>query len=492
MVAKLTNDAECAIRDAVVLREQGRTDEAATLLERALQRYADSDRLWQTLGTVHRARGDSAAAATAFAHAARLAPHDPKPAHGVAQASLEAGRAAAALFERAQRLAPSDATILLGRAAALLAENRAAEAIAMLDAIVAANPVWLDGQRTLAQLRWMMGETSGFATGYARALMADTRQPLLWGGLIDVLIHVEQWEQAERMVSEARAALGDRSAYALPAAICAAELGSPTAEALFSVLDWGNPAVLEHRARHLLRTGRADAASTLLGSALERPGAERLWPYASLAWRLTGDPRAEWLEGDPALISVVDLDMRDALPALAERLRGLHRAKRDPLGQSVRGGTQTDGPLFAHEAAEIREFRRRVVEAVDAHLLQLGKADAKHPTRRHLGRRWRFAGSWSVRLTGEGHHAPHVHPLGWMSSACYVALPPTELMGAPPAGWLQLGAPPPSLNLPLKPLHQIEPRPGRLVLFPSTMWHGTVPIAAGERLTIAFDVAAIG
>ena len=35
----------------------------------------------------------------------------------------------------------------------------------------------------------------------------------------------------------------------------------------------------------------------------------------------------------------------------------------------------------------------------------------------------------------------------------------------------------------------IEPKPGRLVLFPSTMWHGTEPFAAGERLTVAFDVA---
>ena len=35
----------------------------------------------------------------------------------------------------------------------------------------------------------------------------------------------------------------------------------------------------------------------------------------------------------------------------------------------------------------------------------------------------------------------------------------------------------------------VEPRPGRLVLFPSWMWHGTVPFGAGERLTVAFDVA---
>jgi len=27
------------------------------------------------------------------------------------------------------------------------------------------------------------------------------------------------------------------------------------------------------------------------------------------------------------------------------------------------------------------------------------------------------------------------------------------------------------------------------VLFPSTMWHATLPFPAGERLSIAFDVA---
>jgi hypothetical protein len=37
-------------------------------------------------------------------------------------------------------------------------------------------------------------------------------------------------------------------------------------------------------------------------------------------------------------------------------------------------------------------------------------------------------------------------------------------------------------------LKEIEPKPGRLVLFPSYFWHGTRPFAAGERLSVAFDV----
>jgi len=37
-------------------------------------------------------------------------------------------------------------------------------------------------------------------------------------------------------------------------------------------------------------------------------------------------------------------------------------------------------------------------------------------------------------------------------------------------------------------LKAVQPVPGRLVLFPSYMWHGTIPLdASSARTTIAFD-----
>nr|WP_237219744.1 putative 2OG-Fe(II) oxygenase [Sphingomonas arenae] len=98
----------------------------------------------------------------------------------------------------------------------------------------------------------------------------------------------------------------------------------------------------------------------------------------------------------------------------------------------------------------------------------------------------RFAGSWSVCLTGQGFHSQHVHPQGWISSALYVDLP-ARLDGS--EGWLTLGQPQDSLGSGLEPFRTVEPKVGRLVLFPSMMWHGTIPFAAGERLTTAFDIA---
>jgi tetratricopeptide (TPR) repeat protein len=486
---------DLAIDQARALRDAGRWEEAVVLLQQALSLHPRDPGLWQTLGTVHRAREDSAAAGSAFAEAARLAPADLKAAHGVAQASLEAGRPAAALFARLQQRAPGDGSVALGRAAALLAEGRGEAAVGELAALVADNPLWLDGQATLARLRWQMGETTSFAGAYVAAIHVHPRSAELWHALIELLLQVELFDNALAVIRQAEGVVGTTRILILQEARALSELGQvAAADAAFERLaDAPETAVIEQHLRHLLRTGRAEAAAARGAAAIERPDANHLWPYVSLAWRMIGDGRWTWLDGDPALVGVFDLAEAAALlPALAGRLRALHRAKRDPLGQSVRGGTQTDGPLFANEAAEIRTIRGVIDAAVERYIDGLGALDPTHPTRRHIGKRRRFAGSWSVRLTSSGHHSTHVHSQGWISSAFYVTVPSPDVAGPAPAGWLQLGAPPPSLRLPLAPIRNVEPLPGRLVLFPSTLWHGTAPIAGGERLTIAFDVAAIG
>jgi uncharacterized protein (TIGR02466 family) len=103
-------------------------------------------------------------------------------------------------------------------------------------------------------------------------------------------------------------------------------------------------------------------------------------------------------------------------------------------------------------------------------------------------RRIRFSGSWSVLLRGGGHHANHVHPQGWISSALYIRVPELAQDDPEHAGWLTIGEPQAELGLHLSPLREIEPKRGQLVLFPSYMWHGTRPFTEGERMSVAFDV----
>ena len=180
----------------------------------------------------------------------------------------------------------------------------------------------------------------------------------------------------------------------------------------------------------------------------------------------------------------------DLLDRLAAHLRTLHVARGEYLDQSVRGGTQTDGPLFSRIDPVTRSLRAAIVAAVETYVADLPPADGDHPLLApRRDRRMRFAGSWSVRLRAGGFHANHVHPQGWISSALYVALPERETGEATDAGWLALGEPQAALGLDVPPTRFVEPVPGRLVLFPSWLWHGTRPFGVGERLTVAFDVA---
>jgi hypothetical protein len=115
------------------------------------------------------------------------------------------------------------------------------------------------------------------------------------------------------------------------------------------------------------------------------------------------------------------------------------------------------------------------------------REDPAHPLDRRRRADYQISGSWSVQLRPGGFHIDHVHPRGWLSSAYYVSLPDVSDADSR-AGWLKFGEA--GMRVPgCGPEHFVKPLAGTLVLFPSYMWHGTVPFAAGSpRLTAAFDV----
>jgi hypothetical protein len=146
------------------------------------------------------------------------------------------------------------------------------------------------------------------------------------------------------------------------------------------------------------------------------------------------------------------------------------------------------GNIFAAGNSLVLSLKARIEEAV-ADVIASLPPDGRHP---FLGRRadhFAFAGSWSSRLHDQGFHANHLHPGGWISSAYYVALPDSMATGDGRQGWLQFGEPSYDVGLSEPVRRAVQPKPGRLVLFPSYMWHGTVPFRAPQsRTTIAFDV----
>lgn len=470
---------------------EGREEQAIPLVAAAAGKRSDP-LLWQWAGLLHRALDYHQQALECLATAARLAPADARIAHGVAQIAFEAGIDSDALYEQARRLAPADPDILLGLTAARMAAGQAPIALAELEQTLDAAPLWAAGHAQLAQLRALLGEPDLADASLERALARHPGQAALWLALCDLHLRRRAYAQLSAVVDRAAAAGHAGAGFAFYRAVAAGELDSPrAAEWLADAAVAANPALAIWRVRHLLRRGRTASALPLIDRELASERRQAIWPYAATAWRLARDPRGAWLEDRPGLVSTVDLGADFApIDGLADVLRGIHRRSGEYLDQSVRGGTQTDGPLLSRIDPRIRALRATIVRAIEHHVESLPAPDPAHPL---LGpprdRRIRFAGSWSVRLRGGGHHANHVHPQGWISSALYVALPAQADDEPSDAGWLTLGQPPSELGLDLAPHATIEPKPGQLVLFPSWMWHGTRPFAHGERLTVAFDIA---
>lgn len=459
-------------------------------VDRALKVSPVDPRLWHVKGLIHREQEQRELAIPAFQRAIQLAPNEPIIVRGYARILLEAGLPCVEEFGRAMKVAPNNPDVVMGFVAALAAAGMSADAIEGLEQAVRRSPLWTDGHVLLAQMRWAEGERDGFTRGFDEALAQHPNSLELRREQLVALVEAEHFNDAMARVEEGRARFGDHLLFTSHEAAILSESGNAdAADLLFeelAELDFANVDVW--RVRHLLRSGRPADASKVMDRWLDTEDQDLFWHYASSAWRLTGDPRREWLEGDERLVGVYDLtDRLPPLDRLAETLRKLHVSKSEFFSQSVRGGTQTDGHLFQRIEPEIIQLREAIRQAVAEHAAQLPPTDPKHPLLRSRPQKIDFTGAWSVRLVGGGFHANHVHPMGWLSSALYVVLPPD--LGEDEAGWLTLGEPQAQLGLDLPPFRVVEPKPGRLALFPSWMWHGTRRFGEGERLTVAFDVA---
>jgi len=111
---------------------------------------------------------------------------------------------------------------------------------------------------------------------------------------------------------------------------------------------------------------------------------------------------------------------------------------------------------------------------------------------------WRLGG-WGVVLNSGGYQIPHFHPSAVLSGVYYVQVPlEMSVPGAGTAGHISFGSPPQEiLKMMSGPTGReaflrtatIKPEEGLLILFPSYLWHHTLPLEAAEdRISLAFDV----
>lgn len=481
------------VNRALLLQQLGRFTDALAALERLDISTAKSTRVLTIRAAILRDLGHLDRAAAALDAALAQEPDRATALVGRARIALERGEAdASARYARALAVRPGDIELELGRALALEAGGDA-QAISALDGILQRQPEWVEAHEQYARMQSEAGRTDAITQSYAQAIRRLPDHLPLHLSHWRTLIRAQRFADAVAAIAAAPIGVRDTQEAQLIRAICSSEAGDvDAADRLFVNVADGSEARLA-RGRHALRAGRPDEAARLLEHvAAENPDNITAWAHLTLAWRLIGDARIDWLCGQPGLWDTTELPLApEELGALAALLRTLHRTRAHPIGQSLRGGTQTRGRLLVRQEPLLALLRGHLERAVAGHVQALPPADPSHPLLRHRGKQFAFTGSWSVRLTGSGFHVSHIHPMGTLSSAFYVAVPDDVSGSATREGWLELGTPPSELGLDVAPLAVIQPRPGSLVLFPSYFFHSTRPFATGERLTVAFDIAAI-
>jgi hypothetical protein len=449
---------------------------------------------WARKAAALRAQQQMLESDAAIGKARALAPEDPLITFLHAQSQYELGYSASALFADAQRLWPANPDVIRNRALALASEGAFETAEALLADTLSANPQWLDGHRVLSGLRWTHRQSMDFDRSYAEAITQAPGASGLWLGWFSAIAQHRDWSRARAVLDQAKLALGDADALLPAQAFLACEAGDDDlGRALLKRLDGQGGDFLDLcRIRFHIRQKEFAAAEAVALAMTQTPSAGQAWPYLSAIWRATDDDRAQWLDGDPLYARAMPIGLAPTeLAELANVLRTLHIAQRPYAEQSVRKGTQTDRSVLLRHEAILQCARFHLMEAVAEFVSSLPAPDPAHPLLSRPRNALRISGSWSVRLTDGGHNVPHTHPMGWLSSAFYVALPDLDLdVDQRAAGYLALGTPPAELELGLPPQMLIRPEVNQLILFPSTMWHSTLPFCSGERLNIAFDVAA--
>lgn len=524
-----------------LLKEMGRYDEAVAQYDAAVGQKPEFAQAWVNLALTEQARGQHKRACECLAEAQRVQAPTPGTytALGISQAALGDDVAAIESYKRALALDAGYMKALHNMGVAYRVLGQFDKALLCFDQVIKLAPKLVEPRYIKANIHYELGQFDEADVGYRTVIgmrpdFVDAHvslNNLYWEhGRTDVFAksyevglksapptarlcehHVAALEQAGRL-DEAR----DKIASYIQA--------FPEHPGLWrrcgrlSEIDGDMPAALTafrravdiapaekagriDTARSLVLMERYDEALDHLSAAAEtNPYDQEILAYQGLCWRLMGDDRHAWLNDYETFIKPMKIEtpsgystLADYLGDLEKVLKKLHTAKHHPIDQTLRGGSQTHGILLDRPELVIQQLKSCLRDCVSEFIGSLPKDDTHPLLRRNTGK-FEFSASWSVWLRQHGFHVNHVHSLGWLSSAFYVTLPDnTGDEDMKREGWIKFGESGLMLGDREEVGKFIKPEPGLLVLFPSYMWHGTVPYSRiDDRITAPFDVVPVG
>jgi len=492
------------VNRALCAEESGDAERGLALIDESLGRFPEHPRLLAIRGTLLKNLDRLDEALEALERALVLEPTRARTHlnRGVVLRALERPVDALEAYQLAEQHGIDPAQIAPLRAAALLEAGDVAAAQTLYETAFAAGDPLNEAGPALARLQREYLGADDPLVHYALRAQRQAQDGHAWEALLSARMEYRQWAQLRDEGRDAAARFPDNFNIALYSALGEAWAGDRTAGidrlAKLAAQVPESVAVATSLAELYCTAGDPAKAEVEARRAAQiAPHDQSGWAWLATAWRMLDDPREYWLCDYERFVikqPVIHPDAPDAVGfaiEVAEALDRLHATRHAPGNQSLRHGTQTSGFLFARRDPVIQKFRTGLLGAIERGTAGLG-ADPEHPLLSRRSDHVRFVGAWSVRLSGgDGHHVAHYHSEGWMSSAYYARLP--KGLGqsgeeGDDGGFIQFGAPPAHLGLDLTPRLRLRPEQGCLVMFPSYMWHGTLPFAGDDtRMTAAFD-----
>ncbi len=150
----------------------------------------------------------------------------------------------------------------------------------------------------------------------------------------------------------------------------------------------------------------------------------------------------------------------------------------------LNGGSQSSGNIFSSDTSCIKIIKKIIEEKISEYrqLHQSGAMFLKEWPEKHV------LHGWFISLKSGGALNSHMHKQGWLSGSIYLSL---EKQANSSAGNIVFsldggGYPNGQKQYPTK---ELDIREGDIVLFPSSIFHCTLPVTSDRsRITLAFDL----
>ena len=157
----------------------------------------------------------------------------------------------------------------------------------------------------------------------------------------------------------------------------------------------------------------------------------------------------------------------------------------EPPGKTTRHGFQTMSNLFKKPYGRLVELDRIIKDTIENYRFEFSSENCDFIK---LFPKTLTLSGWFIRLIKGGHQTEHIHSGAWLSGIFYLQMPKCTDQEE---GSIELGLwgyDYPILNKSY-PKNRFYPKNGSIILFPSSLFHRTIPFHSDEeRMSIAFDL----